>query len=418
MVMVKCMKLSTFVLTIVLVLTACNRVEPGITLHVAFRGNYDRGAIRAGLEPWIQETGINVNVVWVEGDWPEYLTNIQLMVANRQALDLVHAASEGFEMLIGLGLVAPIDDWIEDNREAFDDFARDAMPGFIEALNFKGQQFGLPDAWNSIVTHINMNLLEEAGLERPPANWDRETFLYYAKSMTRIRGDGTRQFGVFVPNYYFAFQGWVFNNNTTFMSADFTESNLLCPRLADIYQFMYDLIYVYQVAPIPEPGMDEVQMLINGDVGMVWAGRWPISRYISLGFHDVMINYVPQFHPGTHYMNAGVGSIFTLRTTRHMDEAIQLAMFLSSPQFMETASIPVLRSVAEQLVPATGVPQNYELFFNHTATIKHLEAPAQYTEVATLIHRTLSDVLINRRDVTSVLQEAHVELNLILSANR
>ena len=405
-------------LAMIFAFMACRQSEQGITLRVAFRGNYERAAIKAGLEPWIQENGIGVDVIWVDGDWPEYLTKIQLMVANGEALDLVHSASEGFEMLINLGLALPIDGWIEDNRETFDEFARDAMPGFIEALNFGGQQFGLPDNWNNIVTHINLNLLEEAGLEPPLENWDTETFLHYAKSMTKIREDGTKQFGVFVPNYYFAFQGWVFNNNTTFMSEDYTESNLLDPKVAEIYQLMYDLIYVHEVAPIPEPGMDDVQMLARGDVGMIWAGRWPVNRYIELGFHDVMINYVPQFHPGTNYMNAGVGSFFTLRNSKHVDEAVKLAIFLSSPQFMETDSIPVLRSVAEQLVPATGVPQNYELFFKHTATIKPLEAPTQYNMVATLIHRTLSDTLVNRRDVASVLREAHTELNMILSDNR
>ena len=65
----KCIKLFALVLVAVLVFPACGRCEltsGDITLRVAFRGNYDRDAIRAGLEPWIQETGIGVDLAAVQ----------------------------------------------------------------------------------------------------------------------------------------------------------------------------------------------------------------------------------------------------------------------------------------------------------------------------------------------------------------
>jgi len=395
-----------------------------ITLRLTWLsgGGLNRDGIRDGLRPFIEETGIGVDIIYVTGDWAEYFTKIQLMIAAGEVIDLANVAIEGFEMLVQLGLAIPVDDWIGRNQAEWDAVANDISPAVMDVMNFGGQQFGLPKEWNNVVTHINTAMLEEAGLDMPPPNWDRATFLNYAQAMTRTREDGTRQFGVHVPNAYFMFQGWLFNNGTTYMSADFTESNLLDPRVVEMFQFMYDLIYVYEVAPIPVTGVSATHLLIQGDVGMHFAGRWPTNQYFEAGFNDVAIQYVPQMSPGYSEVVWGGTGVFTLRTSEHPEEATRLAVHLSSPQFIEgfmgAGAIPVLNSVAERLVPALGVPQNYNLFITSAAQARPVQSPAQYAEVANLIHMAMSDILVSRRDVETVLQETDAQLNMILFDNR
>ena len=394
-----------------------------ITLRVTWLGTGGRDRVREGLQPFIEETGIGVDVIYVTGNWAEYFTKIQLMIAAGEVIDLVNVAIEGFEMLVHLGIAVPIDDWISRNQEAWHAVTDDISPAVMDIARFNGMQYGIPKEWNNVVTHINMAMLEEAGLDIPPPDWDRATFLQYAQAMTRTREDGTRQFGVAVPNYYFGFQGWLFNNDTTYMSEDFTESNLLDPRVAEMLQFMYDLIYVYEVAPIPEPGMATTHLFMQGDIGMHFAGRWPTFQYYYNDFFDVSIQYVPRFAgPHVNHMTWGGTAVFTTRASQHPDEATKLGLFLASQPFidvfMTAGAIPVLNSVAERLVPALGVPHNNELFITSADIARPVQSPPQFAEVHSMMDRVFSDILVSRRDVATVLAEADAELNMILFDNR
>jgi ABC-type glycerol-3-phosphate transport system substrate-binding protein len=395
-----------------------------ITLRLTWLsgGGLNREGIIEGLRPFVEKTGAGVDIIYVTGDWAEYFTKIQLMVAAGEKIDLANVAIEGFEMLVGLGLAVPIDDWVSRNQAEFDAVANEVSPNVMDIMNFGGQQYGIPNEWNNVVTHINTNMLEEAGLPFPQSDWGRDTFLEYAQAMTKTREDGTRQFGVFVPNFYFGFQSWLFNNGTTYMSEDFTESNLLDPAVIEMFQFMYDLIYVYEVAPIPEPGLNPAHMLIQGDLGMHFAGRWPTMQYYEAGFKDVAVQYVPQFTQGHNDVVWGGTGVFTLRTSEYPDQATSLAVYLASADFVEpfmgAGAIPTLNSVAERLVPALGIPQNHELFITSAAHARPVQSPVQYAEVANLVHTAFSDVLINQRDVETVLREADAQLQLVLFDNR
>jgi len=75
----------------------------------------------------------------------------------------------------------------------------------------------------------------------------------------------------------------------------------------------------------------------------------------------------------------------------------------------------VLNSVAAQVVPSLGVPQNAELYFNSAPVIKAVHSPASYAECANLVERAISDILINRQDIMTTLRAADIELNSILS---
>ena len=388
-----------------------------VNLVVTYMGaGTNRDLLEQGLAIFTDQTGIGAEVTFIVGNWAEYFTRIQTMIAGGEHVDAACVAIEGFEMLVRYGMAMPVDDWISRNREEWDAVVHDIDPMVMDFMRFDGQQFGAPNEWNNVVTHFNTQLLEEAGLPLPPPNWSKEEFLEYAQRMTVRRPDGTTQFGVFVPNYYFGFQAWLYNNDAAYMTDDFRRSTLLDPNVVEMFQFMYDLIYVYQVAPIPEPGLDSIQMLIDGNVGMLFAGRWPTNNYVHNNFRDAIVQYVPNFKRNVTIWG-GTG-VFTLRTTRHPDETARLCLFLASRPWIETVmqfgAIPVLNSVAAEVVPALGVPQNAQLYFNPAPLIKAVQSPATYAECANLIERVMSDILINRQDIMTTLRAADVELNAIL----
>lgn len=133
---------------------------------------------------------------------------------------------------------------------------------------------------------------------------------------------------------------------------------------------------------------------------------------------DVAVQYVPTFYENQ-VLWGGTG-IFTMEASENPEEAAELAVYLSSPEFvreyMSDGAIPVLGSIAEETVTALGFPQNCELYIESASNAKALQAPTQYPEVATLINNLLADIYANPDlDVQSALEAADAELNFILS---
>lgn len=396
-----------------------------VTLRVIWRaeGHDARQALHQSIQPFIDRTGIGIDMVYVVGDdWPEYLTKIATMVAAGERIDNARLPIEGWRMFVDLGIVVPIDDWITDNPVAFNEIANDMYPQIMALTNFNGRQFGIPQQMGTVVTHINTYLLEEAGLPLPPPDWDRYTFLEYAGAMTRTRDDGTQQFGVFLPDGYFMLSAWVYNFGGSWTTQDYGYSNLLDPAVADMFQFMQDLVHVHGYAPVPEAGLDGIHMLVDGTIGMGFWGRWPSYTYGVRNFHGAYVQYLPQFQRGTNHSVFGGMSMFTLRTSQNPQEAASFAVYTASAEFVEPfmglGSIPLLNSVAERLIPALGIPQNYELYLAKPRNAVPVESPAQFSELGSLVWRVFTDIVVNQHDVESTLQEAHVELNLILLDNR
>lgn len=392
----------------------------GINLRMTWLGSgQNKDLLDTCLQTYTEKTGHGVEVVFIPGTWAEYFTKIQTMVAGGETVDVCNVAIEGFEMLVDTGLAVPIDDWIAENQEKYDEVTNDISDNVMAFMNFGGQQYGVPNEWNNVVTHFNTVLLEEAGLELPAPDWTKEDFLSYAQALTKERDDGTMQYGCFVPNAYFMFEAWLYNNGTSLMTDDFTKSRLTEPEVVEMFQFMYDLIYEHKVAPIPETGLDQTQMLIDGNIAMMFAGRWPTNNYVTEDFTDVAVQYIPIFK--TNVPIWGGQGVFTLKDSKHPDEATDLAVYLASAPFievfMQAGAIPVLDSVAQKVIPSLGVPDNSEIFFESAATAKAVQAPAQYAECANLIDRVFSDILINQVDIQSTLETADAELNMILMDN-
>ena len=405
----------------------CKKEEKAISGSegpISLRGTWigdgqDRDLVDRCLNKFREKTGYNVDFIFIPGSWAEYFTKIQTMIAGGEQFDVCNVAIEGFEILVQTGMAAPIDNWIAENREEWDAVVNDISPNVMAVMNFRGQQYGAPNEWNNVVAHINLNLLEDAGLPMPPPNWTKEQFLDYAQKLTKKRPDGTIQYGCFVPNYYFGFESWLFNNNAAYMTEDFKKSRLLDPNTVEMFQFLYDLVYTYQVAPIPEPGMDSTQLFIDGNVAMQFAGRWPTNGYYTNNFKAVGVQYNPNFK--TNVAIWGGTGVFTLKSSKHFNEAASFALYLASAPFIEDymqwGAIPVLNSVAAKLVPSLGIPQNAELFIESANIAKAVHSPAQYAECAQLVEQALSNILINKQDIMATLRAADIELNAILADN-
>jgi multiple sugar transport system substrate-binding protein len=399
--------------------TSPQKAKP-VTITMAFMGD---GANKATTQTIFDEftkenPNIKVNVMFVAASgssWNDYFTKIQTMVAGGNAPDLSDVAIEGAKMFVSTGLCMPIDQYIKGNADVKKELAD--MPSNLEAPFIQnGKTYGIAKSWNNVVMHFNTKLLAAAGLSVPADNWDMSTFLDYCKKLTKTV-DGKKQFAVAIPNYWFGAEAWLYNNKGAFLNADQTKCTINDPNSVEMFQLWQDLVLKYKYAPYPDPNVDAIKQLIDGQVAMGSWGRWPVQEYKDNKFTDVAIQYLPSFK--TNNVINGEDATFTLKNTKHPAEAVKVAVWMAGSYFVKNyygyGNIPASKTVADEVIGAAGVPQNWQLFYK-TATISTpVQAPVQYAAIATVYDSYITDILSKPVNVQTELDKAAAQINGILS---
>jgi len=368
-------------------------------------------AMQEVLMKFFEETGISVELMFVpsSGGWAGFNSKIQTMIAGGDTPDIIRLAIEGFEVFRSNGLIEPLNPYIEKYPE-WAALVADNNKEIGAALTVDGVTYAYGFEWNNIVTHINLNVLEEAGLEMPPADWDYNTFLDYAKKMTFTREDGTQVYGCNVPGWYFAMSAWLFNNGASILNDDMTECVINSPEAKEVFQFMHDLIYVYGVAPVNSG------TFIADQVGMDFLGRWPFKTYNESGFTAVDIQWLPTNK--TQQAIAGYGLWPISSSSTKKDEAFKLICWLSSQYSQRTiidiSGIPMSEEVMKEVVVDTDFPANSEIFYESAFTTKSVECPATYNDIQNIFDRYTSLILADEMGVDEALDAMKEEIDLVL----
>ncbi|MBC8611128.1 Putative ABC transporter substrate-binding protein yesO [uncultured Ruminococcus sp.] len=389
----------------------------GKTLRVTWNGDGDnRDKLLSCLEDYQKETGNTVEFTFVAGNWGEYFTKIQTMIAGGESLDCIFAAIEGFQMYVDMGLAMPLTDYAEEHKEEVDELMADVPDGLENTFYIDGVLYGFPQAYNTMVTHYNTKEFDAVGLEYPTEGWTTDDLLSMGEKLTRDV-DGVKHYAVYVPTSYFELESMVRNFGGAFMTEDFTQATINSPECVAAFQFYQDLIHKYGYAPIPEPNQSSTQMLIDGTVAMQFAGRWPLFDYKANEFKDVGIQNIPVATEDV--MQFGIDGMFVSASTKQYEEACDLAFWMSKPEYMKDflteGSIPTRLSVAEETVPTLGYPLNAELFYNRSDTAVPVSSPTSYAECSTIVVDAASQIFVEKADVQTVLDDANEKINQALA---
>ncbi len=368
-------------------------------------------AMQEVLTKFYEKTGISVELMFVpsSGGWAGFNSKIQTMIAGGDTPDVIRLAIEGFEVFRSNGLIEPLNPYIEKYPE-WAAMVEDNNEKISKPLTVDGVTYAYGFEWNNIVTHINLNILKEAGLDMPPANWNYDTFLEYAKKMTFTRADGTQVYGCNIPGWYFAMSAWLFNNGASILNDDMTECVINSPEAKEVFQFMHDLIYVYKVAPV------NAGTLIADQVGMDFLGRWPFKTYNESGFKSIDVQWLPTNKQQQAIAGFGLWPISSSSTKK--DDAFKLICWLSSKDSQRTiidiSGIPMSEEVMKEVVVDTDFPANSRIFFDSAATAKSVECPASYNDIQTIFDRYTSLILSDEMGVDEALDAMKQEIDLVL----
>jgi multiple sugar transport system substrate-binding protein len=347
--------------------------------------------------------------------WSDFFTKVQTMVAGGNPPDVARITNEGAQMFAKKNLALPLDDLIAQNQDFLNQVgADDVHPNLAAPYEVDGKKYGYAWEWNNLVVHFNTDLLKKANLPLPSKDWTKEDFLKYAQALTTEK-DGKKTYGVYVPTFYFAMSAWLFNNEASVMNADMTESTLTDPKAVEVLQFFHDLIYKYKVAPVPSPNSDTIQMMMNGQIGMFFAGRWPVTTYKNSDFTAFDVQALPKLL--TQKAIYGGGAFVVSNSTKHPQEAFLLSTWLNTSEYSQKNllsgdAIPSRKKVMQDILP-NNPPANYKLFMD-AEQVKPVEAPPQYPAIAQTFEKYMSSIFSDEMPVEQALAEAKKEIDGIL----
>jgi multiple sugar transport system substrate-binding protein len=350
---------------------------------------------------------VEVEMDAISTGWGDYVTKVLGQFNAGAAADIYGTAIETFQAFSSRGLWLGLNDFVAANS-GFSDFA----PSLFDQGSYKGEINYVPIGWNNIMINYNRDLFDKAGVPYPANGaWTWEEFREVAKKLTIKDGSGNvTQFGYEVPNQNFFIQPWFFSNGTGMLTEDWSASNMLDPKVAESLQFLYDLIHVDGVSPIP--GKDTMDnQFFAGQVAMISRGHWIVEN-AKVNKLNMDIAKVPSKESDTTVI--GFGGYAVNKTTANPDLAKALILELTSEETQKEegeggGGVPGRKSAASTEA-FLSFPPSAALYYETLPHTKAVPSPANFQEVEKIFIRYYTAMMAGEVSIADGVKQADAEL--------
>ncbi|PXA98731.1 sugar ABC transporter substrate-binding protein [Nostoc sp. 3335mG] len=381
------------------------------TLRVqAFGGDAELAGINSAIGRFNQKypnVTVEVSIDPISTGWGDYVTKVLGQFTSGSPADVYGTAIETFQAFSSRNLFMPLDDFVAENS-GFSDFA----PSLFEQGSYKGVLNYIPIGWNNIMINYNRDLFDKAGLAYPERGWTWDQFRETAKALTVRDASGTvTQFGYEVPNQNFFVLPWFFSNGTSILNADWTASNMLDPKVAETLQFLYDLIHVDGVSPIPGAEMMDNQFMA-GQVAMINRGQWIVQNAKANNLNmDIAVPPMKEKEATI----IGFGAYAIAGNTPNADLAKALVLELTSEETQREqgergGGVPGRKSAASTEAFLAFPPSAFLYYETLPFTIP-VPSPANFQEVEKIFIRHYTAMMSGQETIADGVKAADTELN-------
>lgn len=321
--------------------TAVHEQREQVTLRFTYWGSpEEKKVIESALDkfmqtyPWIKVEGIQLPNL-------DYNTKLKAMAALNEEPDIAYMTTDLGEQFDRQdkfhNLYAFLEKDPDVKKEDFLDYLwYERNPNYAWGMSSAGEAFGL---------YYRRDLLEQAGVEAPPARseeaWTWEQFVETAKTLTLDRNGRNAHHPQFDPDhivrYGVMFETWpeplnnfIFSNGGDWVDPD-GNFILNSPETAEAIQRLADLMNVHHVAPSP---FDSKSMpapsvaLQSGLAAMIIDGQW-INLDLARANVNFDIGVLPKLKRSITVALAGATVIF--KSSEHPEEAWLLFKWLADP---------------------------------------------------------------------------------------
>lgn len=370
-------------MTTSLALAGCSGDEAGadgkVELTFMFRGNPEELKAYQATVKRFEEANKDVKVTMVQTAPDQYDTKLKSAIAGRKIPDVFFYNPAQVKAYVNSGVLLDITEAVENSEDVkLDDIWEKGVDKYRfdgETLG-KGAIYGLPKDLGPFALGYNKTMFEDAGIPLPdkdkPYTWDE--FVDVAKQLTKdTNGDGKMdQYGTGF-NVNWALQPFVWSNGADWINEDGTKVTIDDPKFIEALQFFVDQQLKHGITPsIGETQtLDTYQRWLKGQLAFFPVGPWDMAAFKEqLKFEYDLLPW-PAGSTGkasgwVGSLGIGVGS-----TTKHKEEAAELAMYLSADQEGQQAlvdaqvQLPNSMEIADNWAADTSIkPENKQEFLD------------------------------------------------------
>ena len=212
------------------------------------------------------------------------------------AADVMMIDDDGLCFLASKGYLAPLDDWIERDREELrvDEF----MPTALESTFYDGNHWAIPFDGFCQLVFVNLDLFHETGVPLPTEDWTWDDFIEISKKLTIDKdGDGRYdQFGsIFFLNLLDSlciFEAY----GAKWMNPEKTRITIDSQEALDALDVYTNLLFRKKSMPnVTEMGMMQTEVLmLTGKVAMGLAQAYVMITMKSIEGDRWDVYHVPR----------------------------------------------------------------------------------------------------------------------------
>jgi multiple sugar transport system substrate-binding protein len=280
----------------------------------------------------------------------------------------------------------------------------------------RGTLYGMPATLVGTILYYNKDIFDEAGLDYPTEDWNRDDYEAAALQLTKDNS-GTRAADAgFDPDdvalygsntvggYSTAVHLW--NNGGGLVSEEQKECWIDKPESIEIFQWLADLVLKYHVNPDSAWFQGQPDVFLTERIAMKLDGSWNLDHYVENLTFNWDIAPPPK---GTadlpRITYAGTNTLHVYSGTQYPDQSWDLLHYLAGPggqkYFMKTGT-PCCIASAESEEYLTGQPEHRKVavdigqygrtYYPHLGNDRWKEVYSQEIEAIWLDEGTVEEV--------------------------
>ncbi|MBN1139661.1 MAG: sugar ABC transporter substrate-binding protein [Anaerolineae bacterium] len=267
--------------------------------------------------------------------------------------------------------------------------AADLYPEALEAFQWNGQTWCVPQNISSLVVYYNRSLFDAAGVAYPTAGWTWDDFLQTARALTRdLDGDGqTDQYGAGMSPGLMRLAPFVWQNGGELVDdpARPTRLALDSPAALEALQWFVDLQVRERVVPdaTAEQAEESESRFMNGRLGMFLNSRRGVPTYRTIANLDWDVAPLPQGVQAAGILHSDAYCLAT--RARDKESAWALIEFANSVEGQTLMAgtgrtVPSLRQVAESpaFLDPQQRPDSSQVFLDTIPVLRRLPLLAKW----------------------------------------
>jgi ABC-type glycerol-3-phosphate transport system substrate-binding protein len=397
-----------------------------------------------------------INVTGIDDE--EVASKTLTLLASGQPLDAGKASTEVTALYAGEGIAAPLTERVLDAKDELSEYFSDMAPILPETMLWEGDLYELPDGCNAPNMFLNVNMLNKAGLDVPPADWTKDDFVEYATATTNLGGEETYGYG-WPIRIWGSWGPWHYVNDTNFLTEErapggewlwetfyadnddvghrgggfrWPAANANDPLMVEALEFVMSLTADGLAPGIELGGGQSLSGLFLSDriamtpAGGFWAGGL-YNNGMEKGEFDVQ--YWPKWKSQRHQLGVGGNWLSSFSTGVAVDRMWELLKFSVRTEQMLALkgryrpvmrTTPVRRSMVKAEAYELTGPANWQVFYD---TIDRpdtypIPSPPEAAGMTGIHNRAIGLAMSGEMSAQAALDQAQAELEALLIRSR